>query len=70
MSRGTLVTSFVADSLSTQEYESSLDNDKYAGFSLLLSDGKSMSYLSNRDQLETKLEPAIYGLSNASLDTP
>ena len=42
----------------------------YAGFSLLLSDGESMLYLSNRDDLQTNLEPQIYGLSNASLDTP
>jgi uncharacterized protein with NRDE domain len=29
-----------------------------------------MLYLSNRDDLQTTLEPQIYGLSNASLDTP
>ncbi len=69
-SRGALVTDFVADSSSTEEYESSIAKDEYAGFSLLLSDGESMSYLSNRDELEAKLDPGIYGLSNASLDTP
>ena len=70
VSRGGLVTDFVSESPSTQEYESSIANDDYAGFSLLLSDGESMSYLSNRDDLEAKLDPGIYGLSNASLDTP
>ena len=69
-SRGELVTRFVTDSPTAQEYESSIDNDEYAGFSLLLSDGESMSYLSNRDDLEAKLNPGIYALSNASLDTP
>ncbi len=69
-SRGALVTNFVAGSSSTQDYEASIANDEYAGFGLLLSDGKSMSYLSNRDDLEAELEPGIYGLSNASLDTP
>ncbi len=69
-SRGGLVTGFVGDSPSTREYESSINNDEYAGFSLLLSDGESMSYLSNRDDLGTRLDPGIYGLSNASLDTP
>ena len=69
-SRGALVTDFVAGSSSTQEYEASIANDKFAGFGLLLSDGKTMSYLSNRDDLEAKLDPGIYGLSNASLDTP
>jgi len=69
-SRGALVTNFVADSSSTQEYESSITHDEYAGFSLLLCDSESMSYLSNRDDLEAKLDPGVYGLSNASLDTP
>ncbi len=69
-SRGELVTNFVAGSSSTQDYETSIANDEYAGFGLLLSDGKTMSYLSNRDDLEAKLDPGIYGLSNASLDTP
>jgi len=69
-SRGALVTDFVADSLSTEAYESSIANDEYAGFSLLINDGDTMSYLSNRDELEAKLGPGVYGLSNASLDTP
>ena len=69
-SRGALVTDFVADSLSTEAYESSVANDEFAGFSLLINDGETMSYLSNRDELEAKLGPGIYGLSNASLDTP
>lgn len=69
-SRGELVTDFVSESLSTQEYESSLANEEYAGFSLLLSNGESMSYLSNRDGLEATIDPGIHGLSNASLDTP
>jgi uncharacterized protein with NRDE domain len=37
---------------------------------LLVSDGESMFYLSNRDELEANVAPGIYGLSNASLDTP
>jgi len=69
-SRGTLVSSFVAGSQSLSEFASSIVMRDYAGFSLLLSDGESMLYLSNRDDLQTNLEPQIYGLSNASLDTP
>ena len=69
-SRGALVMDFVTDTSSPQEYESSIAYDEYAGFSLLLCDGESMSYLSNRDDLEANLDPGIYGLSNASLDTP
>lgn len=69
-SRGTLVTEFLSGSQSLREFEFSICNEKYAGFSLLASDGESMLYLSNRDDLEAELSPGIYGLSNASLDTP
>jgi uncharacterized protein with NRDE domain len=69
-SRGALVTGFVAGSQSLEEFESSISNERYAGFSLLASDGDSMFYLSNRDDLEADLAPGVYGLSNASLDTP
>jgi uncharacterized protein with NRDE domain len=69
-SRGTLVTDLVTGSRSLGETGSSIEMDAYAGFSLLFSDGESMSYLSNRDDLGAKLESGIYGLSNASLDTP
>ena len=69
-SRGALVTDFVTGSQSPQEFESSISNGQYAGFSLLVSDGNTMSYLSNRDDLESDLIPGVYGLSNASLDTP
>ena len=69
-SRGRLVTDFVGDAMSLGEFASSVSNDKYAGFSLLACDGESMHYLSNRDELEPELSPGIYGLSNASLDTP
>lgn len=69
-SRGALVTDFVAGSQSLQDFESSILNERYAGFSLLASDGEAMFYLSNRDDIEANLDPGIYGLSNASLDTP
>lgn len=69
-SRGTLVTDYVAGLQSLGNFESSIPYERYAGFSLLASDGESMFYLSNRDELEAELRPGIYGLSNASLDTP
>ena len=69
-SRGTLVTDFVGGSRSFGEFESSIIKKDYAGFSLLVSDGESMFYLSNRDELEANVAPGIYGLSNASLDIP
>lgn len=69
-SRGTLVTDMVTGSGSLEEIGSSIAMDAYAGFSLLFSDGESMSYLSNRDDLGAELGSGLYGLSNASLDTP
>jgi len=69
-SRGRLVTDFVAGSASLDAFEGSISSDHFAGFSLLASDGASMRYLSNRDDLDTEIGPGIYGLSNASLDTP
>jgi uncharacterized protein with NRDE domain len=48
--------------------------DEYAGFNLLLGDGDSLWYFSNSkppgERSPTLLEPGVYGLSNASLDTP
>jgi uncharacterized protein with NRDE domain len=70
LSRGTLVTDFVAGAQSLKDFESSVSGSRYAGFSLLASDGETMFYLSNRDDLDPELAPGIYGLSNASLDTP
>lgn len=43
--------------------------DQYSGFNLLLGDGDSMYYYSNRDGKPQPLEPGIYGLSNHLLDS-
>ena len=42
----------------------------YAGFNLLVSDGDSLRYASNRGGTPTELAPGIYGLSNHLLDSP
>jgi uncharacterized protein with NRDE domain len=43
----------------------------YSGFNLLLADGDSLWYASNRaDPFARPLPPGIYGLSNEFLDTP
>ena len=51
--------------------------EEYAGFNLLLGDGQALWYYSNSPQQSgphssapRELEPGIYGLSNARLDTP
>ncbi len=45
--------------------------DQYAGFNLLLGDSDGLWYFSNAEGgAPRSLAPGIYGLSNASLDTP
>jgi len=69
-SRGSLVTDFLQGAGRPLDYLQSVDTDAYAGFNLLLSDGDSLVYLSNRGGGMQELQPGIYGLSNATLDTP
>ena len=69
-SRGALVTNFVTGDASAGSFATSIDGENYAGFSLLASDGDDLYYVSNRGDQPTRLDPGIYGLSNASLDTP
>lgn len=69
-SRGELVTEFMSGSRSPVQYSREIDGADYAGFNLLTADHRSMCYVSNRGDAATELPPGVYGLSNASLDTP
>ncbi len=69
-SRGELVAGFPADSASPYDYLDRLDGSRYAGYSLLATDGSELAYGSNRGDGSRLLEPGVYGLSNAALDTP
>ena len=72
-SRGELIPRFLASDLSAEHFLSQLEADAmgYAGFNLLLSDGHSLWYASNRaDEFARPLAPGLYGLSNHFLDTP
>jgi len=69
-SRGEIVSRFVAGGARPGEFAAGLDGDRYAGYSVLLSDGDELVYASNRGDATTPLAPGVYGLSNASLDTP
>ena len=69
-SRGHLVTNFLECDLSPRHYLDTIDGSAYAGFNLLVSDGERLAYSSNRGIEARELEPGIYGLSNATLDTP
>lgn len=69
-SRGELVAEFVAGSSPALDYCKDLAPEDYAGFSLLACDREHLVYVSNRGDPARRLSPGVYGLSNASLDTP
>ncbi len=69
-SRGHLVTDFLEASDDPLDYLNSIDGANYAGFNLLVSDGVTLAWGSNRGEKARVLPPGIYGLSNALLDSP
>lgn len=69
-SRGQLVTKFLLGTSAPHAYLESIDKEAYAGFNLLVSDGRSLAYLSNRDADAQDLGAGVYGVSNALLDSP
>jgi len=69
-SRGHLVSDFLLGSNEPLAYLNSIDDSAYAGFNLLLSDGETLAWHSNRGNSARVLPPGIYGLSNALLDSP
>jgi uncharacterized protein with NRDE domain len=69
-SRGELVTSFVTGREAPLSWCRDLRPGDFRGFSLLAAEADEMVYVSNRGDSARRLEPGIYGLSNASLDTP
>jgi uncharacterized protein with NRDE domain len=69
-SRGGLVTDFVAGTEGARQFLNTVNGDRYAGYSLLATDGNELCYASNRGDDPVSLSPGVYGLSNASLDTP
>ncbi len=73
-SRGQLVTAFVTSDQDPASFSRSIDGPDYAGFNLIAADlndaSPSISYVSNRDDPLVELDAGVYGLSNATLDTP
>lgn len=69
-SRGTLTRDFLLSDLPAGDYVRRIDGKRYSGFNLLLADGESLFYCSNRDGKARALPPGIYGLSNHLLDSP
>ncbi|MBK4999266.1 hypothetical protein IAE37_001542 [Pseudomonas sp. S31] len=71
-SRGELVAAYLQGELGVEAY---LDHvagrsSQYSGFNLLVGDTHQLGYLNAREPVPRLLEPGVYGLSNAGLDTP
>jgi uncharacterized protein with NRDE domain len=71
-SRGALVSGFLQSTLGPAAYLDALRPDApgFNPFSLLVGDGASLWYFSNREGLIRELRPGVYGLSNDLLDVP
>jgi uncharacterized protein with NRDE domain len=71
-SRGTLVSDFLTGNAGPSEYVKKVEKaaSSYNGFSLLVGDGDSLWFFSNRGTPPLRVPPGIHGLSNHLLDTP
>ena len=74
-SRGQLVADFLAGAMTAQAYVAQIapQAGAYNGFNLVLCDGSELVWYSNKGEDDPRngkpLEPGIYGLSNALLDS-
>lgn len=73
-SRGLLVLDFLISSedLEAPEFLERLDKEceSYYGFNLIIGRPEKLYHYSNRSRRVTALEPGLYGISNADLDSP
>ncbi|MDO6514930.1 MULTISPECIES: NRDE family protein [unclassified Neptuniibacter] len=71
-SRGELTRNFLCTNISAQHYLQQLASEQmeFSDFNLLLGDQSGFYYASNKRTETQKLEPGLYALSNALLDTP
>jgi uncharacterized protein with NRDE domain len=71
-SRGHLVSEFLIQPKDPSGYIDELQaaGNAYAPFNLLIADSRRLAYYSNENAKRNNLPPGLYGLSNASLDTP
>ncbi|MBS1558560.1 MAG: NRDE family protein [Bacteroidetes bacterium] len=71
-SRGHLVTDFLLDNVSAQNYLQRIEptSATYNGFNLIVGTADELFYLSNYQPGIKKIESGLHGLSNALLNTP
>ena len=72
ISRGELVSDYLQHSPSSEGYlaQISANAEKYNGFNLLFGDWNDLYVFNNHTLQSDKLTTGVYGLSNASLNTP
>lgn len=72
ISRGLIVKNYLEGSYDPRNYAKRLEADKeyYEGFNLLFGSKDELYYFSNRSNGLLPISEGIYGLSNATLDTP
>lgn len=70
-SRGHLTRHFLTQEISAEAYleELQTSGSQFGGFNLLLGDRSGLYYSSNKGAESRQLQPGLYGLSNAYLDT-
>ena len=71
-SRGELVPAFIGAKTAAAAYLDDLVGraDAYAGFNLVVDDGKAVHFFASRSGRRERLDGGIHGLSNDNLDTP
>jgi uncharacterized protein with NRDE domain len=71
-SRGALTLDFLLSDITPAAYAQQIwqQGSHYAGFNLLIGDRSGLYYCSNSEMPPQRLGPGIYGIANASLDTP
>jgi uncharacterized protein with NRDE domain len=72
-SRGALIPDYLRGTAGADAFLARLkpEASRFSGFNLLLTDGDSLWYASNRaEEFAHPLPPGVYGLSNEFLDTP
>ncbi len=71
-SRGELPVEFLRGDLDAEAFLAELRPrlERYSGFNLLLGDRHGLYYFNSEEGQARRLQPGLYGLSNAELDTP
>lgn len=72
LSRGQLALQYLTTEMNDHQFHQFLQRsrDRFRGYNLLFGNSHQLQHFSNRGRSVNLLSPGIYGLSNASLDSP